>query len=404
MPVTAPLLDASRTRRALSGFLLSGILFSFLGAILPKWGYHLTADYTVVGNYFLSLNLGILLSIGLARAFLPKYGIRASLVFSGLLAFSSLLFLSFTISPASPWWRSLGLLGVGSSAGLLNTAVFHAISGVYRHSPASTVNLAGVLFGSGCLLTAVLVAGTFYVYTVWSVLFLLAMAPALFTLTASRWSFPRQPPAEQPSLRQAFRDFRSAGAVLFTVLLFFQFGNEWAIAGWLPLYLVQKLGVSPVSSLWMLSLYWLALLVGRVAAQAALARLSHARLLLASVIAAMFGCLILMFTDNLFGVASGLVIVGSGFAAIYPLVVEMIGNRFPYYHPGFFNGIFSFALTGGLLAPWTLGFLTNRWGISVVMVLPLAGSVLVFLLVLLIWLGSKLSGPATSQPDNQPTS
>ncbi len=398
MPVTAPLLDASATRRALSGFLLSGILFSFLGAILPRWGYHLTSDYTAVGNYFFSLNLGILLSIGLARGLLPKHGIRAALMISGVLAFASLLFLSFAMPPAPAWWRRLGLLGVGSSAGILNTAVFHAISGVYRHSPASTVNIAGTLFGLGCLLTAVLVAGTFYFYTVWSVLFLLAMAPALFTLAASRWSFPRQPLVDQPSLREAFRDFRSAGAVLFTILLFFQFGNEWAIAGWLPLYLVQRLGVSPVSSLWMLSLYWLSLLVGRVAAQAALARLSHARLLLASVVAAMFGCLILMLTDNLFGAASGLVIAGSGFAAIYPLVVEMIGNRFPYYHPGFFNGILSFALTGGLLAPWTLGFLSNRWGIWVVMALPLAGSVLVFLLLLLIWLESKLSGPSTGQP------
>ena len=50
---------------------------------------------------------------------------------------------------------------------------------------------------------------------------------------------------------------------------------------------------------------------------------------------------ILAFTDNLFGAVFGTLLVGFGFAPIYPLVVEKIGVRFPHYHPGFFNGIFS---------------------------------------------------------------
>ena len=39
------------------------MLMSFLGAILPAWGYHLKADFKEVGYYFLSLNLGFLLSV-----------------------------------------------------------------------------------------------------------------------------------------------------------------------------------------------------------------------------------------------------------------------------------------------------------------------------------------------------
>ena len=76
---------------------------------------------------------------------------------------------------------------------------------------------------------------------------------------------------------------RSPGAVLFSLLLFFQFGNEWAVAGWLPLFLIQRLGISPATSLLMLALYWLALLVGRVVAQWILPRVRHARLLVWSV-------------------------------------------------------------------------------------------------------------------------
>ena len=188
-----------------------------------------------------------------------------------------------------------------------------------------------------------------------------------------------------------WRSCGARGAVLFSLLLFFQFGNEWAIAGWLPLFLSQRLGISPATSVGMLAMYWLALLVGRVAAQWILPRVSHGRLLLWSVLAAMFGCLLLLATDNRFGAICGILLLGGAFAPIYPLVVEKIGHRFPNYHPGFYNGIFSFAIAGGMLAPCTLGYFASVWGVRVVMGLPLAGSAVVFLLLMLISLEARLS-------------
>ena len=141
----------------------------------------------------------------------------------------------------------------------------------------------------------------------------------------------------------------------------------------------------------MLAFYWLALLVGRVAAQAIVPRAGNARVLFWSVSAALLGCLFLFATNNLSGAFVGILLIGSGFAPIYPLVVEKIEHRFPYYHPGFFNGIFSFALTGGLIAPWSLGYFAELGGIGMVMLIPSVGSLLVFLLTLLIWLESRLS-------------
>jgi hypothetical protein len=48
--------------RALSGLVISGLLFGFLGAILPAWGYHLTSDFSTIGNYFLAMSVGVILS------------------------------------------------------------------------------------------------------------------------------------------------------------------------------------------------------------------------------------------------------------------------------------------------------------------------------------------------------
>jgi len=283
---------------------------------------------------------------------------------------------------------------IGCSAGILHTAIFHAISPMYRHDPAATLNLAGILFGLGCLTVALLVSGTFYMYSAPAIQTWIAVIPALFGWFYVRAKFAAQPVPHHPSPRAILSELRKPGAVLFSLLLFFQFGNEWAIAGWLPLFLSQRLGISPVTSLLMLALYWLALLVGRVAAQWVLPRMSHTRLLVASVLAAMFGCVVLIATDNRFGAMSGILLLGAAFAPIYPLVVEKIGRRFPYYHPGFYNGIFSFAIAGGLLAPCALGYFASYWGVRVIMGLPLAGSAVVFLLLMLIGLEARLSSSA----------
>lgn len=379
-------------RSALAGFVLSGLVLAFLGAILPSWGYHVTTDFRTVGNYFLSVNLGLLLSVRMAQLLAPRKGIKFVLLIACGLISAAFLWLAHSPPPAPDWWRFLGLLALGLGAGLLNSAIFLAIAPLYDHDRAATVNLAGALFGSGSLVTALFVAGTYYVYTVPAILILFATIAGFFALMFARATFSAvQSPAHLP-VRDILRDFTNPGAVLFALLLFVQFGNEWSIAGWLPLFLIRSLGMSPEASLTLLGLYFAALLVGRIGAQVLLKRVKHSNLLMSSVVSAMLGSLILTSTTNRFGAVMGVLFVGGGFASIYPLVVEKIAGRFPYYHPGFYNGIFSLAFTGGLLAPFTLGYLANFWGIQAIFLMPLLGTVLVFLLSLLILLEAKLTG------------
>lgn len=368
------------------------MLFGFLGAILPAWGYHRSADFVTVGNYFLCMSAGVVIATEVALKILPKLGISLLLVFACTMASAVLVYMALTPTLASPIWRMLGLLMLGFDTGLLNTAVFHAISPVYEHDPAATIHRGGIFFGAGCLAVALLVAGAFYAYTVSAILVFIAIVPGFFAMWYAKGAIPSSTAPEHPTVTQALHDFRSVGAILFALLLFFQFGNEWSIAGWLPIFLIRRLGISPEASLFMLAIYWGSLLVGRVAAVALMARVRHGKLLLASAGAALSGCLVLLATNNRFGAVIGILMAGGGFAGIYPLVAEKIGRHFPHYQPGFFNGIFSFALTGGMLAPCVVGYLAYVWGVGVAMGLPLAGTCMVFVLVLLIWLEAKVRG------------
>ena len=379
--------------KILAGFFLSGFLLALEGVVLPAWGYHRDPPaFAEVGHFFLALAAGVIASPRLARPLLRRRGLSFLLVFACSLSCVALAYLALVGPPWSGWWRVAGMLVLGVGAGLLSFALFNAVSPDYQADLTGTIVKGGIYFGFGCLAVTLLVAATLYTYTVASILVFMAAVPGLFAVMYSKLRMQGAPEGAHPTLSQAFRDFRSPGAVLFALLLFFQFGNEWAIAGWLPLFLIRRVGLSPKTALTILAFYWVCLLVGRLGAIAVLPRVRHGRVLMGSALSSLFGLIVLFFTDNTFGACTGAFFVGSGYAVIYPLVSERIGSRFPYYHPGAFNGIFSFATLGGLLAPATLGYAAAWQGVGVAMAVPLLGTCVVVLLLSLIWLEMKVTG------------
>src|SRR5579862_3940143 len=139
--------------RALAGFLLSGFLMALLGAILPAWGYHRDPpDFVAVGSFFLALAVGVVAAAAIARPIIEHRGLSFLLVTACALACIDLIYLAL-VEPQSPWWwRAAGLAGLGLGAGLLNMALFHAISASYQSDAARTANLGGIWYGLGCLL------------------------------------------------------------------------------------------------------------------------------------------------------------------------------------------------------------------------------------------------------------
>lgn len=387
-----PTSEGADARRALSGFFVFGVLMSLLGPLLPVWGHHLDSQFMVIGNYFLSLGGGFLIAVKTGPLLVRRKGTAFALCSANTTAAAALLLLAAASLPAWSFWRPVGLLGIGLSAGVLNAAVFHAISPLYQQDRAGTVTFAGTLFGAGCFLAALAIASLYPIYSAGTILSVLAVIPACYLVICSRGKFAPLAVTRQTPVRQVIEDLRNPGAVLLSLLLFFQFGNEWSVAGWLPLFLIRRLGISPQAALFTLAFYWASLLVGRLLAGSVLKRVSHGTLLMSSILLALFGCVLLFFTTNRFGAGMGIVFLGGGFASIYPMVVEKIRHRFTYYHPGFYNGIFSIAVTGGLLAPGLIGYLAQIWGVRVAMLIPLLGTIMVLLLFVCIVLEAKLSG------------
>ena len=354
------------------------------------WQYHIDVEPQIIGLHFLALNAGYVISAATARRILRRLSIRMVACTFSALALASLAALSLAAPPMGVPWKLAALALVGIASGGLSTSSFYALEGNFS---AATANRAGLLFGSGCLLSTLAFALTYFTRSLRLPTMLLSAVPLIVLLLfARKRSDALLAPvrtAEQDALRETLKDLRSIAAILFGLLLFFQFGNEWAIAGWLPLFLIHRLGSNPVFAVYTLAAYFLALMLGRVAATKLLRRANHRRLLISSMSAAMSGYLLLSFTNSLAGAWIAVVIIGAAYAPIYPLIAEKLDNRFSY-HAGFYSGIFSIAMTGAMCAPWLLGYVDAYLGLRYVMLLPALGSIVVLILALLIMLESHL--------------
>lgn len=383
-------------RDFISGFLLLGILVGLLGSLLIAWQYHIDADPNLIGIHFLALNAGYVIGAAVAQRLLTRVAMRSIALASCVIAVVSLVALSLAAPPAPALWRILGLAVLGIGSGLLATSLLYILEPFFARCPAAMANRAGGLFGCGCLISTVMVGATYFAGSVQIETALLTAAPLIFLFVFLTNDFeparrPVQVREEENRLRETLKDLRSVAAVLFSLLLFFQFGNEWAIAGWLPLFLIHRLGANPVWAIFALAGYFLALLLGRFISQPLLRRVKHRKLLLSSVFSAMVGYVLLSLTPSMAGAWAAVVIIGAAFAPIYPLIAETLDHRFSY-HPGFYNGLFSVALTGAMFAPWLLGYVDHYFGMPYVMLLPAFGSVIVLILALLLMLEARVMG------------
>jgi Major Facilitator Superfamily len=364
---------------------------SFLGAILPGWRYHMEASFGQVGSYFLILAVGFVLSISVLHSVVGRRTSRFVLVLANALACGGFFLLAISSALQPALVRLLGLLSIGAGAGLSSAVMFRTITSAYRRE-STTINVPGALLGSGCLLTALLAAGTYSMFPVAYILAglsVLAWVAAVWFARTKRWGNGGSL-VLAPSI--IWRDFKDPGAVLFGLLLLFQFGNEWSIGGWLPLFLIRRLGISPRTSLAILALYWVVLLAGRLISQRLLSSANRPTLLASSIASAVLGMLVLASTNNRFGAVMGVLFVGAGFAPFFPLAIQQIRHRFPEQRAGVFSGLFSIAMVGGLLAPWLVSFFASAWGIQAVMFFAMAGVAVVTMLMLLVILEAKLSG------------
>ena len=384
----------------LRAFLISGFLLALPGGLLPLWGYHVHPEFGTAGNYFLALGVGMAGSMAMARKLVGRLGAHQLLTGGCLAASLALLMLAISAPPAQVWYQTLCVFVTGAAAGLINSAVFESIGAAWEADPAGVTLRGGIYFGAGSVAASLLMTECFGVAigetiletSATRLLAITALLPVAAAIAFRRIPIALREPLATRADEAATRDRRTVLAILFGFLLFFQFANEWSIAGWLPVYLIDRLGMNPAGALILLAVYWAAITAGRIVAAVLVKVMPHGRLLGISAFCALFGGTALTASDTRGGVVVGILLMGAGFSAIYPLASERIATRFTRYHPGYFSGLFAFAMSGGIFAAFVLGHLAGVAGLRVIPLAAMLGSCAVFALILIIRLGRKVSG------------
>lgn len=376
----------------LAGFILIGGLLTLVGPLMVLWRYHVAGDPKLLGLYFLVLNAGYLPAAFVSSRLIRRIPVRGVAWAGCLVALAALVGLSFAAPPAPTWWRMAGLAGSGMAAGVLATAVLHGLEPACRHDMAKTLMRSGYLFGIGSAVTAAIAAWAYAADDPALAGEILAGLAVVYLVALAAF---REDSAEPlGGMHPAPTETRLIATVLVALLVFFQFGNEGAIAGWLPLFLLRELGSSPVGAIAALVAYYLCLLAGRWLTQQLIPAVNRRNLLLGSLVTTMAGYVLLVRAENLSTAFTALAILGFSFGPIYPLLAKNLDDRFQY-RPRLYTRLFSIGVTGAMTTPWLAGYVCAEFGMKAVVLLPAIGSAIVCVLGLLL----RLEGFLMREPE-----
>src|SRR5579884_409891 len=303
----------------LSGFFLLGLLLGLLGPLLVLWRYQIDVEPHLIGLHFLAVNAGYVIAAAICGRLLQKLSPQKLARVGCGMAALSFMALAFAGPPVEVQWRLAVLAAMGLAAGTLGSALLYGSEGLFRMAPLSAVFKGALLFGAGCLAATAICGAIYFLGS--NMIGMLVMAAIACVHVVAFWraepiAVSGRADREQDLLHETLRDLRSVATVLFGVLVFFQFGNEWAIAGWLPLFLIHRLGSNPALAVGVLAVYFVALTTGRLAARKLLGFVSHRRLLVGSIVVAVCGFALLELAQSLAGATMAAIVIGAGFAAI----------------------------------------------------------------------------------------
>jgi fucose permease len=366
---------------ACAGMFVFGVVMAILGAILPTLFDTIQLDKAQAGNLFLFMNFSMLVMSLFFGPIVDRFGFKLFLAASALAVSASL----FMLAGAGTYGAVLTaavILGLGG--GGLNGASNALASDIRPDRRGAALNTLGIFFGFGALTMPFLV-GTFLELVGLDRLLILAAALAMvpFVLFASI-GFPKPKHEQGFPLAQAAAVIRSPLLWLCGALLFFQSGNEFTIGGWVTSYLGEVIGLTARTASYVLAGYWAAMMLGRVLSSRIVEGLGTRRLVLATAVTAWVAAVLLAWSPSPIAAVAGVVLLGLGFAAIFPTTLAVVGETFPHLTGTAFSVVIVIALVGGMTAPWVTGNVAQTYGLARGMLVPVVSCSMIVVIQILI--------------------
>jgi len=341
---------------------------SFLGATLPELSTRLSFDLARGGALFSFLYLPQIPMVFLAGPLIDRFGKKPILAGGFLLCAAALVGIAY-----APTYAALAALLI--ALGLGGTSAMSAsntlIPDLYPENPSSPLNLACVFFGVGAIffpwLVALMAARLGLVPTIW----LITLMVAGVALVAMMQTFPPASSGGGFDWREVRRLARDPAVIILALVLFFYSAVEISTAGWSRTFLERALHVQPQRSAVILTMFWVAMMVGRLAASQVVKWVRGPRLLIGAALGAVCGLFVVIMAHSALVATVGIVICGLTYAPVFPTTAGTASTYFPKLFATLFGMLMAVGLSAGVILPPAIGYVakiaTVRAGISLVL-------------------------------------
>lgn len=356
-------------------FLLTGIVMTFLGPMLPalasRWsltdeqsGYMLFAQF--FSSMFGMLSSGVLVQ---------RIGYRLTFII-GLLLMAS----GMAVLISGPWL--LGMVAIcilGFGHGVTTPAGNLRIAEVNPQGSASALSVINAVWGVGAVSSPFLVATAQRVHHL--PIFLYGTAAALLMLLLA-FSLSRFEPdirthaPQSPASRE--KNWKHPMLPAICALFFIYVGTETCFNGWLASYAHRmNTGITEGQhTFWAMipSVFWGALLAGRAFAPLALKFHKETAVARIGLTLALAGSLIVVAAHSIGTLIPGALLAGLGLASIFPISVSLLPRWFGDSVTATSSAVFASGNTGGAILPWLVGVVSTHTGsLRLGFIVPLVG-------------------------------
>ena len=341
------------------GMLLFGIGLITLGSMATDLKAKFQLDEIGAGTLFSILPFGILTGSLLFGPICDRHGYKLLLIVSCLGMCAGFEGIAFVSSFA---FLKICVFIFGVCAGVINGATNAVVSDIST-SKGANLSLLGVFFGIGALGTPFLLALLKDKFTSFQVIAAVGVITLIIALFYIGIKFPSSKRHMGFALSNANDLFKESFLFLIAFYLFFQGSLEAIVNNWTTTYLTKQLSVEESTALYSLSLYvggmtGMRLLIGGV-----FRSVSASKLMTFSLAVILSGIIALYFGRSTVYAIAGLILLGIGLAAGFPIMLGLAGERFASQSGTAFSFIFTISLLGNMLVNYLMGWVSKSYGI-----------------------------------------
>lgn len=339
------------------GMCFFGVSMIVLGSVLPS----LTEKYGLsplqATSLVTFLPIGVLLGSLVFGPFVDHYGHKAVLLPGCIVILLGLEGISFF---SNIHLLQISIVAVGFGGGALNGETNALVVDISQESErGSLLSLLGVFYGVGALCIPVLLASLLRYFSFEVILNGIGALMLVAILYCFFVRFPAPKQAQHFPIKDGLRILKGS-FVLLCFILFFQSGIEGVCNNWTTSYFGRTTDISLEHSLLALTCMVAAMSAARLLQVVLFKKVNPTSVLPYSLLVCGLGFCLLTFSPGFVRAAVGMVLIGAGLSSTYPVVLSIIGNRYPDFSGTAFSIALAIALVGQTAMNALMGLLSHH--------------------------------------------